>query len=444
MGGGNHTGLPIDIAALHGPSERNLLYYASHVGEVLKVIDRQRGYNEPLLIPCDYQLLWSQSRQRLPDRPWADAVSGSQLKYFEPVAWHQPAGEDVSANARVRCGRLALARVTQLFGVSDHRNHIIYYLIEYTKSCIEFTSTLKILKWHSALSNSRETMKLLRYKVGGVARLGALKDGGIVDLGPVQGQYGTMLAIIAGGSDALRTVRTLVSTSSPQIALADARLLAPVERPGKYLAIGMNYRKHLAEAERIGVPAPKQQLWFNKQTSCIAGPFDDIDPGVTKQLDYEVELGVVIGKAAKRISEHDAKGHVFGYFVANDISARDWQFHSPTFTIGKSFDTHGPIGPWIVTADEIDDPHALKLRCLVNGEVRQESDTGQMIFNVWQQISYLSTAFTLEPGDLIATGTPEGVGVAMQPPRLLQPGDVVQCAIEKIGSIENTVIQPSV
>ena len=250
-----------------------------------------------------------------------------------------------------------------------------------------------------------------------------------------------MLSLIAGGTDALDKVRDHVAKTSPERALSDVRLLPPVERPGKYLAIGMNYRKHLEEAARIGVPAPTRQLWFNKQTSCLAGPYDPIDPGVTDQLDYEVELGVVIGAPAKQVSEEGAKAHVFGYFVANDVSARDWQFHSPTFTVGKSFDTHGPIGPWIVTAEEIEDPHALNLRCKVNGEVRQESNTREMIFNIWQQIVYLSTAFTLESGDLIATGTPEGVGIGMQPPKFLQPGDVVHCEIEKIGFIENTVIQ---
>ncbi len=187
------------------------------------------------------------------------------------------------------------------------------------------------------------------------------------------------------------------------------------------------------------MPAPKQQLWFNKQTSCLAGPFDDIDPGVTEKLDYEVELGVVIGKPAKGVSQAQARKHVFGYFVANDVSARDWQFHSTTFTMGKSFDTHGPIGPWIVTADEIADPHGLNLRCLVNGQVRQDSNTSNMIHNIWAQIAYLSTAFTLETGDLIATGTPEGVGLGMQPPVFLRPGDVVRCEIDGIGAIENKV-----
>ena len=163
---------------------------------------------------------------------------------------------------------------------------------------------------------------------------------------------------------------------------------------------------------------------------------------MTEQLDYEAELGVVIGRPAKSVAEADAPGHVFGYFVADDVSARDWQFHSPTFTLGKSFDTHGPIGPWITTADEVADPHALQLTCKVNGEVRQFTSTSEMIFNIWKQISYLSTAFTLESGDLIATGTPDGVGGAMQPPRFLKPGDKVRCEVAGLGAIENTVAAP--
>ena len=147
----------------------------------------------------------------------------------------------------------------------------------------------------------------------------------------------------------------------------------------------------------------------------------------------------MIGKAAKSVSEADAPNHVFGYTVMNDVSARDWQKHSPTFTVGKSFDTHGPIGPWIVTADEIADPHTLELRCFVNGEPRQTGNTSELIYNVWQQISYLSTAFTLQPGDLLATGTPDGVGVARQPPVFLHSGDVVRCEVDGIGAIENRV-----
>lgn len=282
-------------------------------------------------------------------------------------------------------------------------------------------------------------MKLLRYEVDGSARLGVLTGEEIVPLDPIVDDYPTMLSIIAGGDEALAKVRAVADTAAGKLALRDVKLLAPIERPGKYLAIGMNFGKHVEEAAKLGVEKPKQQFWFNKQTTCLSGPYDDIETGVSEKVDYEVELGVVIGKPAKRISEADAAMHVFGYVVVNDVSARDWQTHSPTFTMGKSFDTHGPIGPWIVTADEISDPHALRLRCWVNGEIRQDADTSELIHNVWQQISYLSTAFTLEPGDLIATGTPSGVGIAMDPPVFLKPGDVVRCEVENIGMIENKV-----
>lgn len=286
-------------------------------------------------------------------------------------------------------------------------------------------------------------MKLLRFENGEGPRLGVLDEHGIAPLDALASEYPTMLSIVADGNAALDKVRAAVAAMPQRIPLDSVKLLAPIERPGKYLAIGMNYAKHAEEAARLGVDKPKQQLWFNKQTSCLAGPYDDIDPGVTQALDYEVELAVVIGTPAKKVSEADAHKHVFGYTVANDVSARDWQTHSPTFTMGKSFDTHGPIGPWIVTADEIGDPHGLHLRCLVNGEVRQDSDTSHLVHDIWQQISYLSTAFVLEPGDLIATGTPEGVGVARTPPVFLQPGDVVRCEVEKIGAIENKVIAPA-
>jgi 2-keto-4-pentenoate hydratase/2-oxohepta-3-ene-1,7-dioic acid hydratase in catechol pathway len=278
-------------------------------------------------------------------------------------------------------------------------------------------------------------MKLLRFDDGGAAQLGVVRGDDIV----VLDGWPSMTAIIAGGAEALADVRRQQAAGDRAVPLEGARLLAPIERPGKYLAIGMNYRKHLEEAKKLGQPTPTNQFWFNKQTSCVVGPYDDIRPGVTEMLDYEAELGVVIGKAAKSVSEGNAQSHVFGYLVANDVSARDWQRHSPTFTMGKSFDTHGPIGPWIVTADEIPNPHALKLRCLVNGDVRQDSDTSELIYNIWQQIAYLSTAFTLEPGDLLATGTPHGVGVGMQPPQFLKLGDVVRCEVEGVGAIENRV-----
>ncbi|HEY0747119.1 MAG TPA: fumarylacetoacetate hydrolase family protein [Steroidobacteraceae bacterium] len=282
-------------------------------------------------------------------------------------------------------------------------------------------------------------MKLLRYSVNGKPTLGVVKNDSIVDLSPLG--FPSMLALMESGTAGLTKVGELLAKASPQLSLQQAKLLAPIEKPGKYLAIGMNYRKHAEEARRLGVTVPEKQLWFNKQTSCLAGPYDDIHPGVTEKLDYEVELGVVIGpRAAKSVTEADARKFVYGYFVANDVSARDWQMHTPTFTVGKSFDTHGPIGPWIVTADEIADPHKLALRCFVNGQLRQQSNTSELIFNIWQQIAYLSTAFTLEPGDLLATGTPEGVGVGMSPPQFMKPGDVVRCEVDGIGAIENKVV----
>lgn len=282
-------------------------------------------------------------------------------------------------------------------------------------------------------------MKLVRFHTGHAIHLGAVRGDLIVDLTADGIPYPEMLDLVADHQNGLAHAAEIAARGKTTTALASAKLLAPIARPGKYLAIGMNYQSHVEESARIGVAAPTQQLWFNKQTTCVSGPFDEIQPGVTLKLDYEVELGVVIGTTAKNVSAATAFDHIFGYFVANDVSARDWQFHSPTFTMGKSFDTHGPIGPWIVTADEVSNPQALDLLCRVNGEIRQSSNTAHMIHNIAAQIAYLSTAFTLEPGDLIATGTPEGVGIGMEPPRFLKAGDVVRCEIEAIGAIENRV-----
>jgi 2-keto-4-pentenoate hydratase/2-oxohepta-3-ene-1,7-dioic acid hydratase in catechol pathway len=281
-------------------------------------------------------------------------------------------------------------------------------------------------------------MKLARFDAGQGARIGVVEDGQIADLSAAGLPYTTMISLIEAGEAGLEAVRE-AKASAPLIPFGSISLLAPIERPGKYLAIGMNYQKHLEEADKLDVKRSAYQIWFNKQTTCLSGPYDPISPGVTEKLDYEVELGLVIGRRAKSVSASEALSYVFGYFVANDVSARDWQFHSSTFTMGKSFDTHGPIGPWIVTADEIPDPQALDLRCTVNGETRQHSNTADMLHRIDAQIAYLSTAFTLEPGDLIATGTPEGVGVSMDPPTFLKPGDVVRCEVETIGHIENRV-----
>ena len=282
-------------------------------------------------------------------------------------------------------------------------------------------------------------MELIRFQSDAGVRIGAVKGDGVVDLVAAGSRWSTIRDMAGAGETALAELRAIVEQAEPAHRLPEVKLLAPIERPGKYLAIGMNYAKHLEEADKLGVARSKHQTWFNKQTTCVSGPFDPIEPGVTEKLDYEVELVAVIGSPAKNVSEADAKDHVFGYTIGNDVSARDWQFHTPTFTMGKSFDTHGPIGPWIVTADELGDPHALELRSFVNGELRQRNNTANMIHDLWKQIAYLSQAFTLETGDLIATGTPEGVGVGMEPQVFLQPGDVVRCEVDGIGAIENKV-----
>jgi 2-keto-4-pentenoate hydratase/2-oxohepta-3-ene-1,7-dioic acid hydratase in catechol pathway len=279
-------------------------------------------------------------------------------------------------------------------------------------------------------------MKLCRFTQAGSTRIGKIERGMVVDL-----------SAIAGGTDSMRRLLAdlpvlrpaLERAASPAFPLADIRLEAPIDDPQKFLVIGMNYQAHADEAAAAGHPVPTSQLWFNKQVSCIAGPYDAIElPKVSDKLDYEAELGFVIGTRCHDVRAEDALSKVAGYFVCNDVTARDWQFRSPTFTLGKSFDTHGPIGPWITTADEIPDPHALTLHLSVNGEERQRSSTGDMIYDIKAQIAYLSTVMTLEPGDIIATGTPSGVGVAAN--RFLQPGDVVRVAVDGLGAIENTVV----
>lgn len=223
----------------------------------------------------------------------------------------------------------------------------------------------------------------------------------------------------------------------PPLPLDDVTLLAPIPVPGKILAIGLNYRAHVEETGREVSP---HQIWFNKQRTCIAGPNDVIDkPVASDMVDYEGELVVVIGKRCRHVPAERAHEVIAGYMVGNDVSVRDWQRRTPTMQMGKSFDTHGPIGPWMVTADEIEDPQNLTIKTSVNGEERQSSNTSSMIHSIREQIEHLTTAFTLEPGDLIFTGTPEGVGAAMDPPQFLKDGDVVRIEIGNVGTIENRV-----
>lgn len=278
-------------------------------------------------------------------------------------------------------------------------------------------------------------MKLCRFTEGGSTRIGKVVDDQIVDLSGIPGVTGSMRALL-GKLAALRPA--LEAARGPLLPLTRVRLAAPIDDPQKFLAIGMNYQAHADEAAAAGIPVPKSQLWFNKQVSCITGPFDPIElPKVSEKLDYEAELAFVIGTRCRHVPVERARSVIAGYLVADDVSVRDWQARSPTFTLGKSFDTHGPIGPWLTTDDEIADPHALDMRLTVNGQELQHSSTGDMIYDIYDQIAYLTTVMTLEPGDLISTGTPSGVGIARG--RFLKPGDVVRVEIEKLGAIENTV-----
>jgi 2-keto-4-pentenoate hydratase/2-oxohepta-3-ene-1,7-dioic acid hydratase in catechol pathway len=233
-------------------------------------------------------------------------------------------------------------------------------------------------------------------------------------------------------------VRDVVAGSAPQ-PIAERRLLAPVHRPGKILAIGLNYIAHAAETR---AELPERPLIFAKYSSSLNGPFDDVVIGesVTAQADYESELAVVIGRDAKRVSAADAMDHVFGYAVANDVSARDHQRRDGQFSRSKSADTFCPIGPWITTADEVADVRSLAVTSTVNGELRQQGVVSDLVFDIPTLIAYVSSTITLEAGDVILTGTPPGVGLGMTPPVFLADGDVVECTVEGLGSIRNRFV----
>ncbi len=275
-------------------------------------------------------------------------------------------------------------------------------------------------------------MKLASFDAGQGQRIGVVIGGDIAD----SGAPGTMIDLIANWTARRQDVER-AARGGERLALARVRLLAPVPRPGKIFAIGLNYADHIAES---GQQTPANQVWFTKAVTSVNGPFDAIEIARNcATVDYEVELVAVIGKRGRYIAAADAAAHVFGYCVGNDVTERLWQHRTPQWSLGKSFDTHAPTGPWITTADELADPHALALRCFVNGERRQESNTRHLVFNHWDQIAHLSQAMTLEPGDLIFTGTPGGVGGAMKPPRFLTAGDVVRCEIDRLGAIEATM-----
>ncbi|MDX1389979.1 MAG: fumarylacetoacetate hydrolase family protein, partial [Acidobacteriota bacterium] len=271
----------------------------------------------------------------------------------------------------------------------------------------------------------------------GKPRLGRVEGEEVVDLATAAPELpGTMAALLSAGPDALARA---AEAAGPRLPLAEVQLGAPILRPPKFLAIGLNYADHIAET---GMKTPEFPIFFNKQSTCVIGTGDPIHlPKVSDKLDYEGELGFVIGRRCRHVPVERASEVIAGYLIVNDVSVRDWQFRAQTMMLGKGFDTHGPMGPWLTTPDEVGDPHNLELKTWVNGELRQHSSTKHLIFNCFDQVATLSTMCTLEPGDVISTGTPSGVGIGFDPKRFLTVGDRVRIEIERLGAIENHVIE---
>lgn len=283
-------------------------------------------------------------------------------------------------------------------------------------------------------------MRLLTFEQQGQRRLGARVGQTIVDLNRTDPSIpGDMRSFLAGGSSAMEAAQRAQEKGEAAVRISDVRVLAPIYDPEKIICIGLNYADHAAESN---MPVPSEPVVFSKYATSIIGPGETIvAPPTSKKLDYEAELVVVIGRSGRNIPETEAMGYVAGYTVGHDVSARDYQLEKPAgqWMMGKTFDTFAPIGPEIVTGEEIPDPHVLDIRCLLNGQTVQASNTRQLIFGVDRLIAYLSHVFTLTPGDLIFTGTPPGVGMGRKPPVWLKPGDTVVCGVDGIGRIENLV-----
>jgi 2-keto-4-pentenoate hydratase/2-oxohepta-3-ene-1,7-dioic acid hydratase in catechol pathway len=280
-------------------------------------------------------------------------------------------------------------------------------------------------------------MKLVTFSTDVAPELGAVEGERVISLSRAAPQLAhDMTDLIARWPQVQAEARRIAGDAAAQgFALGDVRLLAPIRRPGKIMAIGLNYADHVAET---GQESPPHQIWFSKSPTSAHGPYADVEiPLAGQAVDYEAELVAVVGQGGRHISREAAPAAIFGFCVGNDVSERAWQMRTPQWVLGKSFDTHAPFGPWITTSDEAPDPAGRDIRCLVNGEQRQSSNTRHLIFDVWAQVEHLSKVMTLEPGDLIFTGTPGGVGVAMTPRTFLKAGDVVRVEIEGLGAIEN-------
>lgn len=282
-------------------------------------------------------------------------------------------------------------------------------------------------------------MRLASFSFEDTIRVGVVVGDEIVDLYLAEPEAPTdMNDFLALGEEGRVMADMATERGGNRRPLTDVKLLSPVPNPGKFLAVGLNYGDHIAET---GAQTPRMPTIFTKQVSCVNHPSGGIHiPHVSRMVDYEGELGVVIGETCRHVSADEASSVIAGFTIVNDVSVRDFQRHTPQFTMGKSFDTHGPVGPVIVTPDELGDPHTLDIQTRVNGELRQDSNTKHLIFNCYDIIAYITQAMTLEPGDIIATGTPSGVAAAMNPQRWLVPGDEVTITIAGIGTLTNTCI----
>jgi 2-keto-4-pentenoate hydratase/2-oxohepta-3-ene-1,7-dioic acid hydratase in catechol pathway len=280
-------------------------------------------------------------------------------------------------------------------------------------------------------------MKLCRFAApSGAPALGVVEDAELVDLSASTLPAEPAAALAEAGRGGIEKL----AADAPRFPLSEIRLLAPAV-PRVYMAIALNYADHIAE---MGMDTPEVPTFFNKQVTCVTGPGAEVHmPKVSTFLDYEAELALVIGKRCRHVPVERAHEAIAGYTCANDLSVRDWQGRARTMTLGKSFDTHGPLGPWLVTPEEIGDPQDLRVRCYVDEELRQDANTAEMVFDCFQQVSHLSEVFTLEPGDVIATGTPAGVGLGRKPVRenILHLSQTVRVEIERIGELVNTVVE---
>jgi 2-keto-4-pentenoate hydratase/2-oxohepta-3-ene-1,7-dioic acid hydratase in catechol pathway len=280
-------------------------------------------------------------------------------------------------------------------------------------------------------------MRLVTYrKPDGGVEPGMLVDDGVISLAGLG--FADMPAIIARYTGAPPNGEWSRAAKAEPLPLASVKLLAPILRPPKLICVGLNYRDHAAETK---LEIPKIPTIFCKFTTAITGPGDPIVlPKNSTKPDYEAEFAFVIGKGGRHIAAADWREHVFGYTIVNDVSARDFQMATSQWIMGKTFDTFAPMGPWLTTADEVPDPHALDISLRINGETLQSSNTRELIFKIPDLIAFLSSVFTLESGDVVSTGTPAGVGFARTPPRLLRPGDDVIVTVEKLGELRNPVV----